>query len=124
MEDDLAFAVEQEGRARLARTEALEGLAGSREALRAAIVAANGVALGEIKHTHPILGELDLYQWLIFLGEHGRGEIGNADADLVVIEMNPDCNAHGRIEAQDPGRAATAVEPGRRAPGRVLDNEP
>jgi DinB superfamily len=50
--------------------EALDGLADSREALRAAIVSANGVALGEIKHTHPILGELDLYQWLIFLGEH------------------------------------------------------
>jgi hypothetical protein len=50
--------------------EALDGLADSREALRAAVVSANGVALGEIKHTHPILGELDLYQWLIFLGEH------------------------------------------------------
>lgn len=51
-------------------SEALDGLAGSREALRAAVFSANGVALGEIKHTHPVLGELDLYQWLIFLGEH------------------------------------------------------
>jgi hypothetical protein len=51
-------------------SEALEGLASSREALRAAVVSANGVALGEIKHTHPILGELDLYQWIIFLGQH------------------------------------------------------
>jgi hypothetical protein len=50
--------------------DALDGLTDSREALRAAVDSANGVALGEIKHTHPILGELDLYQWLIFLGEH------------------------------------------------------
>ncbi len=50
--------------------EALEGLETSRESLRAAVVGANGLSLGEIKHTHPLLGELDLYQWLIFLGQH------------------------------------------------------
>lgn len=51
-------------------SEALDGLESSREALRAAVVSANGLSLGEIKHTHPILGELDLYQWLIFVGQH------------------------------------------------------
>jgi hypothetical protein len=50
--------------------DALDGLESSREALRAAVVSANGLALGEIKHTHPVLGELDLYQWLIFVGQH------------------------------------------------------
>ena len=50
--------------------EALAGLESSREALRAAAVAASGLSLGEIKHTHPFLGELDLYQWLIFVGQH------------------------------------------------------
>lgn len=50
--------------------EALEGLESSREALRGAAVLASGVPLGEIKHSHVILGELDLYQWLIFLGQH------------------------------------------------------
>jgi hypothetical protein len=50
--------------------EALAGLESSRQALRAAAESANGLALGEIKHPHPILGELDLYQWLIFLGQH------------------------------------------------------
>ena len=48
----------------------LAGLQSSREALRAAVVSADGLALGEIKHTHAILGELDLYQWLIFVGGH------------------------------------------------------
>ena len=51
-------------------SDALEGLESSREALRAAAVAATGLSLGEIKHTHQILGELDLYQWLIFVGQH------------------------------------------------------
>lgn len=51
-------------------SEALEGLESSREALRAAVVSADGLSLGEIKHTHIVLGELDLYQWLIFVGQH------------------------------------------------------
>jgi uncharacterized damage-inducible protein DinB len=50
--------------------EALAGLHSSREALRAAAEAADGLSLSEIKHDHPLLGELDLYQWLIFLGQH------------------------------------------------------
>jgi hypothetical protein len=50
--------------------EALDGLASSRKALRDAALSANGLAIGEIKHTHAVLGELDLYQWLIFVGQH------------------------------------------------------
>jgi len=50
--------------------EAIEGLETSREALRAAVVSADGLAIGDIKHTHVVLGELDLYQWLIFVGHH------------------------------------------------------
>jgi len=50
--------------------EALDGLISSREALRSAVAAADGVPLAEIKHTHPVVGELDLYQWLIFVGHH------------------------------------------------------
>jgi len=50
--------------------EAIDGLQSSRGSLRAAAQDANGLSLSEIKHTHPLLGELDLYQWLIFLGQH------------------------------------------------------
>ncbi len=57
-------------RANVDFSEALAGLETSRAALRAAVVTANGLSLGEIKHTHPFLGELDLYQWLIFVGQH------------------------------------------------------
>lgn len=49
---------------------ALTGLESSRQALREAAASASNVALGEISHPHPILGELDLYQWLIFVGDH------------------------------------------------------
>jgi DinB superfamily len=57
-------------RANVDINEAVEGLESSREALRAAAVSADGLSIGEIKHTHAILGELDLYQWLIFVGQH------------------------------------------------------
>ncbi|MEP6550526.1 MAG: DinB family protein [Gemmatimonadales bacterium] len=50
--------------------EALDGLGTSRANLRTAVASADGLALGEIKHTHPVLGEIDLYQWLIFVGQH------------------------------------------------------
>jgi hypothetical protein len=57
-------------RANVDLNEALQGLETSRESLRTAVATANGLSLSEIKHTHPLLGELDLYQWLIFLGQH------------------------------------------------------
>jgi hypothetical protein len=50
--------------------EALTGLESSRQALREAAASASNVALGQIRHPHPILGDLDLYQWLIFVGDH------------------------------------------------------
>ncbi len=50
--------------------ETLAGLETSRQSLRMAVTGADGLSLGEIKHDHPVLGELDLYQWLIFLGQH------------------------------------------------------
>jgi hypothetical protein len=57
-------------RANVDFSEALKGLESSREALRVAVQGASGLSLGEIKHPHPLLGELDLYQWLIFIGQH------------------------------------------------------
>ena len=57
-------------RANVDFSEALKGLESSREALRVAVQGASGLSLGDIKHPHPLLGELDLYQWLIFIGQH------------------------------------------------------
>jgi uncharacterized damage-inducible protein DinB len=42
----------------------------SRAALREAILSGDGLALGEVMHPHPVLGEINLYQWILFLGSH------------------------------------------------------
>jgi hypothetical protein len=48
------------------------GLAESRAALRALLAEADGLALGEVRATHMRFGELDAYQWLVFLAQHER----------------------------------------------------
>jgi uncharacterized damage-inducible protein DinB len=47
-------------------------LAESRAALFAAIERGDGLALGEIRHTHLRFGELNLYEWILFVGEHEK----------------------------------------------------
>lgn len=47
-------------------------LAESRSALEAAMAGGDGLAFGSIKHAHPRFGELDLYQWLLFVAEHEK----------------------------------------------------
>ena len=42
----------------------------SRRMMRNAIADVDGIALGGIRHPHPVLGELDLYQWILFVGHH------------------------------------------------------
>jgi hypothetical protein len=52
------------------RTAALAAIAGSRAELHAAIAAGDGLALGTVRQEHPRLGEIDLYQWILFIGQH------------------------------------------------------
>ena len=54
------------------RDTATGQLAGSRAALLAAMEHGDGLALGAIRHTHLRFGELDLYQWILFVAEHER----------------------------------------------------
>ena len=42
----------------------------ARETLCDSVRAADGVALGAIVHPHPILGPINLYQWIAFVGGH------------------------------------------------------
>ncbi|MCU1265279.1 MAG: DinB-like domain protein [Acidobacteria bacterium] len=42
----------------------------NRAELRATVLANDGLALGEVTHEHPVLGMINLYQWLIFVGAH------------------------------------------------------
>jgi uncharacterized damage-inducible protein DinB len=52
------------------REAALEALETSRADLHAGIAAAEGLALQSVRHAHPRLGEIDLYQWILFIGHH------------------------------------------------------
>ena len=47
-------------------------LAESRAALEAALQSADGLALGTVRMPHPRLGDLDVYQWFLFIGVHER----------------------------------------------------
>jgi uncharacterized damage-inducible protein DinB len=51
-------------------TAALSALQQSRADLRSALVANDGLALGEVTHEHPVMGVINLYQWIIFVGAH------------------------------------------------------
>lgn len=42
----------------------------SRASLRAAVLSGDGLALSEVKHQHPVLGLINLYQWILFVGAH------------------------------------------------------
>jgi uncharacterized damage-inducible protein DinB len=50
--------------------QAFAMLTASRAELHDAIRAADGLALGSIHQTHARLGEIDLYKWILFVGEH------------------------------------------------------
>jgi hypothetical protein len=64
------------------RDQALEALASSRAELRAAVAAADGLALGTVTAAHPRLGEIDLYQWILFVGQHEARHVPQA-AEIV-----------------------------------------
>ena len=57
-------------RGALSADDAWSALAARRAATRATVLAADGLALSEVKSSHPRIGTLDLYQWLVFLGGH------------------------------------------------------
>ena len=57
-------------RGHLSLSDAIAELQGTRAQLLAAMKALDGLALEEIAASHPILGELNLYQWMLFVGHH------------------------------------------------------
>jgi hypothetical protein len=75
--------------------QGLAALAQSREALLAAIRSGDGLALGELTFAHPLLGSLDLYQWILFVGQH---------------------EARHAAQIAEIGRALSGANPGTRSP--------
>jgi uncharacterized damage-inducible protein DinB len=57
------------------RETAERRLTESRAAMLAAVDSGDGLALSSIRATHPRLGELDLYQWILFVAEHERRHV-------------------------------------------------
>ena len=49
---------------------AIEALDASRRALREALREADGMNLGALTRLHPVFGELNIYQWALFVGKH------------------------------------------------------
>jgi hypothetical protein len=49
---------------------ALRALDETRAKLKDAVVAADGLALGQIKYPHLVFGDLTLYEWIAFVGAH------------------------------------------------------
>lgn len=54
----------------LSRQELLDGLADSRSALLAEVTKAGAHDLGRLTFPHPVLGRLDMYQWLLYCAQH------------------------------------------------------
>jgi uncharacterized damage-inducible protein DinB len=50
--------------------EVHEALRRSRAELHAALRSGEGLALGEVTATHPGLGVINVYQWVLFVGQH------------------------------------------------------
>jgi uncharacterized damage-inducible protein DinB len=50
--------------------EVHEALRQSRADLHAALRSGDGLALGEVTATHPVLGVINVYQWVLFVGQH------------------------------------------------------
>ena len=57
-------------RGEMTAAQAEAALTDSRQALVSALREADGLALGRITRTHPTLGTLNLYQWVLFVGQH------------------------------------------------------
>jgi hypothetical protein len=57
-------------RGELTAAQSLAALEESRRGLLAAIESGNGLALGAITYPHPLIGMLNLYQWILFVGQH------------------------------------------------------
>jgi uncharacterized damage-inducible protein DinB len=58
------------------REELMTRLARSREGMHTWAAEASGFALGEVSWPHPAVGPLNLYQWVLFIGQHEARHVG------------------------------------------------
>ena len=60
----------------LSAAEGLAALETSRRELLSAVAEGDGLALGTVTYPHPLLGDLNLYQWILFVGQHEARHAG------------------------------------------------
>ena len=63
----------------------------SRETLRAAFLAGDGRALSQVIQPHPVLGPINLYQWMLFVGSHEMRH--TAQVIEISEQLNSDSNS-------------------------------
>lgn len=76
-------------RGELTAAQGMAALTQSRQALIAALRLGDGLALGQITQVHPTVGPLNLYQWVLFVGQHeGRhaGQLEDIARQLARLE--------------------------------------
>jgi hypothetical protein len=71
----------------------------TRAALRAGVMAGDGLALGEVIQPHPLLGPINLYQWLLFVGSHEARH--TAQVREIAAELKADSNTAAGASTTD-----------------------
>jgi uncharacterized damage-inducible protein DinB len=79
-------------RGELTAVQAMAALTESRNSLVSALKAGDGLALGRITHHHPILGQLNLYQWVLFVGQHEARHAGQLQDAVRRLTREPEQN--------------------------------
>jgi uncharacterized damage-inducible protein DinB len=60
----------------------------TRAALRAGVLPGDGLALSEVIQPHPVLGPINLYQWLLFVGAHEARHTGQVREIAAELSTN------------------------------------
>jgi len=79
-------------RGELDSAAASKALESTRAQLRATIIAADGLALADVVYPHPLVGQLNMYQWIGFIGSHEArhaAQIRDLAAEGAVSQRSP-----------------------------------
>jgi hypothetical protein len=72
--------------------ESLASLASSRERLKQTLIDSSDIDLHSMKSTHPALGDLDIYQWALFVAQHEERHRKQVERTLAeVTELAAEC---------------------------------
>jgi len=72
--------------------KSLESLAASRQRLRDALVSGGDLDLSAVKRQHATVGELDMYQWALFVAQHEERHRKQIDRTMnEVTELAAEC---------------------------------